>query len=1481
MTLNISSFFKMVMVTDFPLSVTLTFNASQATSGAQQAAQVFTELANKMQTMGQGIGSLNTSFGTINQSTSQASQSVGTFSGALTSMNQSANQVKTSIDADKASFTAAKTSIDQTKTSVDTVKTSLDQTNTSLDATKTAFDTTNTSLETTNTSLQSVTTAIQTQDPELVDLTTKMTEYTTAGTEAVTAMQNELTAMEQLNPAVKDITGTLGETNTVTKDLTPSLDAMVNSVKSSGPPLANLNSELVEHNTQSAAATTSTSNWGTQLSTTVLGATSLATSVFNLFKNIRDYNDGAIRVEATEKRVLTTRESLDKATRKVNALIAEGITSGAKYNQAILDQTEAQKGYNVALLKNVEAQQSFSDTQVGILFNSITTITGILATAIGAIGNYGKAWNVVKTILLGMGVFEATAAGITKMNTAAASGEGAFSAMAKGAEGAKLSLVGLATQAVATAAIIYSLFELVKALPDIAEQIKQYQTSQDPKNSLLTQTEANLARKRASLEQLGSTDPFAFAGARIGAGLNDLINKGAKFGTTETELKTQIKDYEDLKAGILEVAKARGINANQVTLEMVQALNLSKNIKVVGTDNKTLNDIQKQSTNDTALYTEAMAQWGAQAKLTVAPILEMEPALKGQMDAIIAVNDPLNKNNTLMGIQASAVANVTTALGDHTTGLKSVTDQSKSIVDAITKQNTAYQEEEQNLLLLANSEGELNDVNSEFSQSLIDMAVSQEDNTTAMKEAIASHLDYTKALTDTETHAKLVAEGHLAGALALKDYFNEIVSGTAQQETFNAGIKAFVESIGGLPPGIKETAENMDLWIKAVTGSEEALASLDKQIQDNVIKSFGEMQKAFEADVQTWKQGGDAADELKDKLKDLIPKDIREPIILNMEVSASEQSIKESIDLMERHLFTVIQTGAGKTQYAYQANVEATVNEDTGAKMLEKLKSNISDNLDTKGGDISSVTADKMTAIIDKGITAIHANPQNASNIVLGIFSELDTIKGKLGTQFGILTDDAVKAMGVPKGAIEAAKAAMAEVGTMGSEAYGAALVAQLEKQGADPQVIENVKKSFANVPAEGTAAGNTTATVFNEAFLSAINVNQGMIDAFQIGSESIIQMTGITVETMVKAWTLLVEDMALVNDQIIAAFEVGNTSLIEQTGIVIETMVKAWDLLVQDIVLVNDQIITAFETSNGSLIEQTGIVITTMIEAWNLLVEDIIEINAQIIEAFETSNGSLIEQTGITIEAMVESYALLLESIIDVNAQIIEAFETSNTSLLDQTTITITAMVEAYALLVEGIQEDLDAIGKAFEDGAEAWRTTIETVVEDMLTEFESMTDQVSQVIDDISGVFEDGAEEWLTTVEDVVESIISEFETIPDQVSQVVDDINSEIDKITKEVTIKVKYDTSGKPSGAAFGTDFVTTRGQAQVLVVGEGATRERVRVSREGEPGFYGGGEGGGGGGGSMIVNDTINVYTSAGEFLGSARTRRIFKNLESH
>jgi ABC-type transporter Mla subunit MlaD len=1659
------------MVTDFPLSVTLTFNGSQATSGAQQVAQVFTDLATRMGTLGTAVETLNQSFSSVGQSSQTMGSSLNTANGALTTVGASANTtktafdgtkttldttktafdttkgsidttkssldtVKTSADTTKTAFDGTKTSLDTTKTSLDTVKTSVDTTKTSLDAEKTALDTTktaleetktgydnaNTSMETTNTNLDNVTTGITEQKDPLNQLVTEMDNFVSSGNQQVAVMEQQLTAIQQETPALKDITATLGETNTVSKDITPSLQAMTTEFTNAGSPLTNLNTQLTTHNTESATAKTKAEEFGSSLQTAGLAVTSIGTSVFNLIKNIRDYNDGQIKVEATARKVSTTTEALDKAQRKLDADIAQGITTGQKYEQDLLDRNQALQANEVAIKRNQEAEQSWSDSQVGIVFNSITAVTGVLFTAVGAVEKFGKAWTSLKAIMTGgIGMFAVATAGV-----------------------------------IASAAAIQGYLANQSAMDNFTKVTKDHSSSWEDVAAAAAKAKQEMSVGLGSLINYGDIQD-----------LGNIEKGAAHFAEKKSFLDTIfLGDIKKFRPALQEAIKARLLQAREV----MSPANF--------TDEKGLPDVEK-SQKTIAAYNTVISATVELVKKGTAEYRALHPAqvavadnwkLLGEQATISASGIITNSNawvenkdrqieSVVVGQQVSAgldhtqnaIDKVTAAQNDLTKGITSVTDQSTILVKGITESHNAFRAEEAGLALVADKYGlldtsmaglalsEANNVNQmketiaaniDYSAALTDTQTNQDlvaeghlqgalkaraffdeivrggaetedyrnklvayatevlhlqganeltitqleeeirvrtevgyaaekeraekqalkqavldvteaykteekqlvvlaaqngvynenlekaalnetNELTIMKELVAASIDYTSALTNEAENAEKVADGHLAGALALKSLFDTTVKSTAQNETYSKGLEAITKMVGGLPPEIENTKENQELWVKTILGNTEALAALNKEIQDNVLKNFGELQKTWEGMVSAFAEGGDTWKDLKKQLKDLLPKELYQQVKMQIEVTADEQKLKASINLMEASIFKVVQDESGQHVVGLKPDMQITA--ESGTKLLENLKGTISDQLDS--GDLSSVTGDKMSKVVQDGIDKIKADPTHYKEYMLQTFQKVDELKQDLGETYSVLTNEALESFKIDPKTIESAKAKIGPVGSQSAAEYNTKLLEELKKEGVSQEVIDSVKKTFLPVPEQGTTAGKDTGNAFSTALQESVALGQAQID-----------ITTTVFQTMVGAWVTFNDTVIKLEEQLVQALVTLYTETLYGQGIgaMLISVIGSWtayetQLIDQEASTIQGIIGLYTETLYGQGI---GAMLVSAAESWRAYDEIILEQEGGLIEALvalygETLLNEVIVATLVTAGESWAAYdAIVIEQeealITAITGLYVETFYTAmgemlitaagswadyESQIIDQEGSMIQGLVDLYikTLYGDGIGAMLVAAAGSFKDYEETILGTEEENVEAIITEYESMTDQITQVLDDIGQAFEDGAEEWLTTVEDVVESIIEEFETIPDQVSQVVDDINSEIDKITKEVTVKVNYDTSGKPKAtgadeyyparAQAGIDFKTKRGQPQLLIVGEGATPERVTISRPGEPAYSGMGRsepaGGGGGGGTMVVNDTINVYTTGGDYLGGARTRRVFRNLESH
>jgi chromosome segregation ATPase len=1568
--------------------------------------------------------SLNTANGALTTVGASANTTKSAFDGTKTSLDTtksafdttktSIDTTKTSLDTVKTSVDTTKTSLDTTKTSIDTVKTSLDTTKTSLDAEKTALDTTNTSLgetktgydsantsmETTNTTLGNVTTGITEQKDPLNQLVTEMDNFVTSGNQQISVMEQQLTAIQQENPALKDITATLGQTNTVSKDITPSLQAMTTEFTNAGSPLTSLNTQLTTHNTESATAKTKAEEFGSSLQTAGLAVTSIGTSVFNLIKNVRDYNDGQIKVEATARKVSTSTEALDKAQRQLDADIKAGITTGAKYEQDLLNRNQALSAQEVAIKRNQEAQQAWSDSQVGIVFNSITAVTGVLFTAVGAVEKFGKAWTALKGIMTGgVGMFAIATAGI-----------------------------------IASAAAIQGYLANQSATEKFTEVTRDHASSWGDVAAAATKAKQEMSVGLGSLINMGD--------------IGDLTNieKGAAHFAEKKSFLDSIflGDITKFRPALQEAIKARILQAqevlNPVNFHNEQGLpDTEKTTKAIAALNTVLDATVKLVRQGTAEYKAlhpaqvAVAdQWnvlGQQAKVSASGIITNSNAWLENKDRQIESVVVGQQISTSLDHTDAALKKVTDAQNDYKTGLVSVTDQSQALSTGIQASNVAFRNEELSLGLVADKYGildtslaklvlsETNEVNQiketiaanlDYSAALTDtqtkqdlvaeghlqgalkargffdeivrggaeteqyrnvlvafatdvlhlqdaneltitqleeeirvrtevgyaaekeraekqalkqavedvveaykaeekqlvtlaaqngvyneklqeLALNEKDNVAQMKELIAASIDVTSAFTDLKENTDLVAEGHLKGTIAVKDFLEKIVEGTAQTETYSAGIKKIIDDVGGLPNTIEPTVQNMEKWIEAIGGSEEALQSLDKTVQDSISKTFGSLNSVFKDMVDQW-DDKDTKKELKKKLDDLLPKQYAKQVEMNLDMTLGEQKLNESLDLIQSSLFKAVTDQFGNVSYEIKPGL--TLDPTKADDLIKNLQKDVQKGIEE--GELPAGVGESLNTMLQDALTRIDAG-EDPLKVLREVFAKIKTdIQPQLSTDLNESVTGSIEAIKIDPKAIAGLKEKIQSA------------FKDLAKKGG-PSAVDPNMNPF--IPQQG---GKKEETGEGEGLMIPVTA-----DTTKLKAELDVKLAEI-----IKQYQGGGTGGVGTEGGAAGQFAIPVTADTTQVVTALTDLLAAWQTFNDTVVTLEEQLVQAIsglytETLYGQVIGPTLI---TAAESWRAYDEIILEQEGVLMEGLAALYGETLlnEVIVATLVTAGESWAAYDEIVIGQEEKLITALvglyvETFYTAIgemfitaagswndyekqvLDQEESMIQALVDLYikTLYGDGIGPMLVEVAKSFKDYEDTVRESEDQMIADLIKDYKLLFDGAKVVLEGITSLFTKESAKWLKTVKDVVSKMSDEFDKLKDAAKQAVDDINSELSKI-KQPTVKVKYDTSGAPKAtgadifyparAAAGIDFETKRGQPQLLIVGEGATPERVTISRPGEPAYYGAGrseKGGGGGGGTMIVNDTINIYTSEGAYVGGARTRRVFRNLESH
>src|SRR6185369_14223167 len=120
---------------------------------------------------------------------------------------------------------------------------------------------------------------------------------------------------------------------------------------------------------------------GKQFSGTLTNVAALGSTVVNLSRQYQDLSDTQIRVDKTQLKVSKTAEVVRAAQAKLNVLVKKGVTTGAEYEQALLDVKQAQEASTLAVTMNGEAledqQRAYENFFLGLAPTILTAGSSI------------------------------------------------------------------------------------------------------------------------------------------------------------------------------------------------------------------------------------------------------------------------------------------------------------------------------------------------------------------------------------------------------------------------------------------------------------------------------------------------------------------------------------------------------------------------------------------------------------------------------------------------------------------------------------------------------------------------------------------------------------------------------------------------------------------------------------------------------------------------------------------------------------------------------------------------------------------------------------------------------------------------------------------------------------------------------------------------------------------------------------------------
>jgi hypothetical protein len=185
-------------------------------------------------------------------------------------------------------------------------------------------------------------------------------------------------------------------TNTVTltlkgtsnmQDISTSLRAIGTEAKTAGGPLNQLTKSMDQTSKSSQTFGQRLKSFGSNFGQLSASVGSLGGSLVGLTRQYQDLGDSQIRVDRVTLKLSKSQEAARAAHAKLNQLQAKGITSGAQYEQALLDVKQAEEQVKIQTQLLTEAQEDHQRAQEDFWIGLVPTITSAAGTIMGVLQN--------------------------------------------------------------------------------------------------------------------------------------------------------------------------------------------------------------------------------------------------------------------------------------------------------------------------------------------------------------------------------------------------------------------------------------------------------------------------------------------------------------------------------------------------------------------------------------------------------------------------------------------------------------------------------------------------------------------------------------------------------------------------------------------------------------------------------------------------------------------------------------------------------------------------------------------------------------------------------------------------------------------------------------------------------------------------------------------------------------------------------------
>lgn len=566
-----------------------------------------------------------------------------------------------------------------------------------------------------------------------------------------------------------------------------------------------------------------------------------------------------------------------EAQAKINELQAEGITEGKEMNDALAEQTKAEKFLSMARRNTMLSMMDnvFFSTMVISQMSQMNLKGGIVGKTFGKLTSVFKGSGAATKL-----VSEAAATSVPKigaMTAASMASAGAMDVTSTSAKGLTVSLRGLAAAAALVAAPLAAAFAAFDIIPKMQKMDEADKVINDATKTIREKLEAEKSQLEQTLAPFDIVSPATWA-ASIARAINP---EGAKDSAKKLEEINALlaSGKADLEATITTpVAEIPGLINGMDELTTIQQ-NWAKDLAAITPQVKTFWDVYsaklRTGTADTQQIRKEVEDW-------VAVMVENKKITEGQGEALLyAVNygldiydeelkknikseeesakkkqDLAKKQQELVVAQreyaisseenrqkiietAEALVKENIAL-EHQFGSRAIAlvaqekdaDIRERIIGLAQQAEGAMQAEEDSVAAIALQYGIAND-------QILDYVANSQNNIKTINDLITANLDYAKALTDTEYRAELVSTGQQQGTVKTREFLDSIIKNSAEQKRYDVLLKNTAQTLGfSFAPGLQLSTDMLEDFV--TLGLDPASKALER-----IKTAQGAMESAF------------------------------------------------------------------------------------------------------------------------------------------------------------------------------------------------------------------------------------------------------------------------------------------------------------------------------------------------------------------------------------------------------------------------------------------------------------------------------------------------------------------------------------------------------------------------------------------------------------------------------------------------------------